>query len=98
MVDVDNRSASSAFEEVISKAVANSEKQVVLEIFSLKEMYQVSRYRAEQHILQAIKALINRMKHYTSSSLKVVIVEEDSMLASIILEVLISVFSGRTRI
>lgn len=98
MVDVDNRSVSSAFEEVISKAVANSEKQVVLEIFSLKEMYEVSRHRAEQHILQAIKALINKVKHYTSSSLKVIIVEEDPILASVILEVLISVFSGRTRI
>ncbi|POM85387.1 hypothetical protein CmeUKMEL1_17165 [Cryptosporidium meleagridis] len=97
IVDADNGSPS-AFEEMISKAVASSEKQLVLGIFYLKEMYGISRRHAEQHILHAIQALINKMKQYTSSSLKVVIVEENPVLASIILEVLVSVFSGRTRI
>ncbi|KAH8581684.1 uncharacterized protein ELE39_001814 [Cryptosporidium sp. chipmunk genotype I] len=98
LVNVDNRSTSSAYEEVIAKAVASSERQVVLPIFALEDLYETSRNNAEYLILQAIKTLITQLKHYNSSNLKVVIYEENQLLALLILETLINVFSGRTRI
>lgn len=97
LVNTGSRTTASSYSEIIDKAIANSEKNIALPIFDLREAYHISRNSAESLIIQTAVTIINKLREYNNSLLKIIFYEEDPTLALLIFETLMNLFSGRLR-
>ncbi|OII71882.1 uncharacterized protein cubi_00690 [Cryptosporidium ubiquitum] len=98
LVNTSSGAITSYYDEIITKAIASSEKHITMPIFTLREEYQISRNRAESLILRVIRTILNKLKSYNNHSLKILFYEKDPVLALLLFETLIDVFSGRIRV
>lgn len=93
----DSLSVSAVYEEMIDKAIANTEKEIAVPLFNVRQVYRTSVREARSLILQIIQAVLANMQGHGGNSLKVIFYEDDPGAASLIFDTLVCILSGRSR-